>query len=192
MALKSSGPHDGNIAAQSAKETPMLKRTLIAAVLAVAGLVTGIALHTAVTKGNTVFAGKRPSNLGVHDGQLAPPRRRPNNVSSQAPKDDVEHAIAPIKFRGNGAEALATLRKVIDAMERTHVVKHDAGYLYAEFRSKRMGFVDDVEFLVSEPEGVIHVRSASRLGRRDFGVNRARIEAIRRRFEAAQGATVKA
>ena len=192
MALKPSGPHDGNIAAQSAKENPMLKRTLIVAVLVVAGIVAGIALHTAVAKGGTVFAGKRPSNLGVHDGKLAPPKSSPNNVSSRAPKEDAEHYTAPLKFSGHGAEALATLRKVIDAMERTHVVKHDADYLYAEFRSKRMGFVDDVEFLVSEPEGVIHVRSASRLGRRDFGVNRARVEAIRRRFEAAQGPSVNA
>lgn len=122
----------------------------------------------------------------------APTKSSPNDVSSQAPKEDAEHTFAPLKSRGNGAEAPTTLRKVIDAMRRTHVVKHDAGYLYAEFRSQRMSFVNDVEFLVSEPESVIHVRSASRLGRRDFGVNRARIEAIRRRFEAAQGPSVKA
>jgi uncharacterized protein (DUF1499 family) len=170
----------------------MLKRMLIVAVLVVAGLVAGISLHTAVTQGETVFAGKRPSNIGVRDGKLAPPRSSPNNVSSQAPKEDSEHAIAALKFRGNGAEALVVLRKVIDAMDRTLVVQHDGTYLYAEFRSRLMGYVDDVEFSVSEKEGVIHVRSASRLGRRDFGVNRARVEAIRRRFEAAQGLSVKA
>ena len=170
----------------------MLKRTLFVAMLIIAGVFAGVALHTAVTKGDTVFAGKRPSNLGVHDGKLAPPKRSPNNVSSRTPKDDAEHYIAPLKFRGNGAEALAALRELIDAMERTHVVQHDGAYLYAEFTSMRMGFVDDVEFMVSEPDGVIHVRSASRLGRRDFGVNRARVEAIRQRFEAAQGPTLKA
>jgi uncharacterized protein (DUF1499 family) len=42
-----------------------------------------------------------------------------------------------------------------------------------------MGFVDDVEFLADRASGVVHVRSASRLGRRDFGVNRARIEELR-------------
>ena len=170
----------------------MLKRALIVAVLAAAGAIAGFALHTAVTRGDTVFAGKRPSNIGVHDGRLAPPKRSPNNVSSQAPQDDAGHSIAPLKFLGNGAEALITLRKVIDAMDRTHVVQDDGGYLCAEFRSKLMGYVDDVEFLVSEKEGVIHIRSASRLGRRDFGVNRARVEAIRRRFEAAQGPSVRA
>jgi uncharacterized protein (DUF1499 family) len=170
----------------------MFKRMLIVAVLVVAGLAAGILLHIAFTQGETVFAGKRPLNIGVRDGRLAAPRSSPNNVSSQAPKEDAEHSIAPLKFRGNGAEALVVLRKVIDAMDRTLVVQHDGGYLYAEFRSRLMGYVDDVEFSVSEKEGVIHVRSASRLGRRDFGVNRARVEAIRRRFEAALGPSVKA
>lgn len=170
----------------------MLKRTLIAVLLVVAGVAAGFSLHTAVTQGETVFAGKRPSSIGAHDGRLAPPRSSPNNVSSQAPKDDAEHFIAPLKFRGGGAEALVVLRKVVDAMERTRIVQHDGAYLYAEFRSRLMGYVDDVEFFVSAKEGVIHVRSASRLGRRDFGVNRARVEAIRRRFEAAQGSSVKA
>jgi uncharacterized protein (DUF1499 family) len=59
------------------------------------------------------------------------------------------------------------------------VIRSQANYLYAEFRSKWMGFVDDVEFLSDAAAGVIHVRSASRLGRRDFGVNRQRVEALR-------------
>ena len=169
----------------------MLKRSLVVVALIVAGFAAGIALHTAFTQGQTVFAGKPPSNLGVREGELAPPRRTPNNVSSQAPKEDAEHYIAPLGFRGNGAEALAALRKVIDAMERTRIVRHEGDYLYAEFRSRLMGYVDDVEFVVSEKENVIHVRSASRRGRRDYGVNRARVEAVRRRFEAAQGQAVK-
>lgn len=170
----------------------MLKRSLVMVALIVAGFAAGIALHTGLTQGDTVFSGKPASNLGVRDGKLASPRRSPNNVSSQAPQEDAGHYIAPLRFRGNGAEALVALRKVLDAMERTRIVRHDGGYLYAEFRSRMMGFVDDVEFLVAEKEGVIHVRSASRLGRRDYGVNRARVEAIRRRFEAAQGQSVKA
>jgi uncharacterized protein (DUF1499 family) len=169
----------------------MLKRMLLAAALLLAGALAGLALHTATTRGETVFSWTRPANLGVTDGLLAPCRRTPNCVSSQAPNSDAEHYIAPLRFRGNGAEALLALRKVVDEMQRTHVVQHDGGYLYAEFRTKLMGFVDDVEFVVAEKERAIHVRSASRLGRRDFGVNRARVEALRRRFEAAQGPTLK-
>ena len=129
-----------------------------------------------------MFAGRRPSNLGVTDGRLAAPKRSPNCVSSQADPADRGHYIAPIKFTGSPVEAIAALRKIVDGTEHTLVVKHDANYLYAEFKSKLLGFVNDVEFFASEKEGVIHVRSASRLGRRDFGVNRQRIESIREQF----------
>ena len=68
-------------------------------------------------------------------------------------------------------------------MARATVVRHEGNYLYAEFKSKLMGFVDDVEFTYDDKAGVLHVRSASRLGRRDFGVNRARVDALRARIE---------
>lgn len=138
-----------------------------------------------------MFAGKRPTYLGVTDGRLAKAKRTPNCVSSQAEASDSGHYIGPIKFTGSAVEAMAAIRKIVDSTGGTLVVKHDANYLYAEYTSKLLGFVDDVEFLASEQEGVIHVRSASRLGRRDFGVNRNRIESIRGRFTAAQRNTVK-
>ena len=68
---------------------------------------------------------------------------------------------------------------MIKATPRTAVVTESAGYLYVEFKSAGMGFVDDVEFALDEKAGVIHVRSASRLGVRDFNANRNRIETIR-------------
>jgi uncharacterized protein (DUF1499 family) len=78
---------------------------------------------------------------------------------------------------------MAAVRKAIETMERSTVLRHEPNYLYAEVRSKLMGFVDDVEFTHDDKAGLIHVRSASRLGRRDFGVNRARVEALRARIE---------
>ncbi len=170
----------------------MLKRLLTGFGLVLAGAIAGIALHTALTKGDTVFAGKRPTNLGVTDGRLAPPKKSPNCVSSQADPADTEHYIAPLKFSGSPEEAIAALRKVVEGAERTLVVKHEGAYLYTEYQSKLMGFVDDVEFHASAKDGVIHVRSASRLGRRDFGVNRQRIESIRARFAASAGKAVAA
>jgi uncharacterized protein (DUF1499 family) len=169
----------------------MLKKILLGVGLVLAGAAAGIALHTALTQGETVFAGKRPSNLGVTDGRLAAPKRSPNCVSSHADPADAGHYIAPIKFAGSAVDAIATLRRIVDGTERTFVVKHEANYLYAEYKSKLMGFVDDVEFYAAEKEGVIHVRSASRLGRRDFGVNRSRVESIREQFAAAQRKAVK-
>jgi uncharacterized protein (DUF1499 family) len=153
-----------------------LKRLLLVALLAVVGAVAGIALHTALTPGDTMFAGKRPQNLGHGTGRLAPCKTSPNCVSSQADPSDKEHYIAPIALK---AEAIAAVRKAVESMPRTAVVRVEPGYLYAEFRSKLMGFVDDVEFLADPAAGVVHVRSASRLGRRDFGVNRERVEALR-------------
>ena len=157
-----------------------LKRLLLVAVLLAAGAAAGVALHTALTKGDTMFAGKRPQNLGYATGRLAPCKASPNCVSSQTDPKDEEHYIAPIAIKGNASgDAMVAVRKAVESMPRTTVVQVEPDYLYAEFRSKLMGFVDDVEFLVDPAAGVVHVRSASRLGRRDFGVNRERIEQLR-------------
>ncbi len=157
----------------------MLTRVLLVAVLVAAGVVAGVALHTVMTEGDTMFAGKHPANIGVKDGKLAPCARSPNCVSSQADPSDSIHYIAPISYGAAPVEAITAVRNAIESMPRTRIVRHDPDYLYAEFRSKLLGFVDDVEFFYDDKAGVVQVRSASRLGRRDFGVNRERIEAIR-------------
>jgi uncharacterized protein (DUF1499 family) len=123
-----------------------------------------------------MFSWKRPGNLGVRNARFAPCKRTPNCVSSQADPTDAEHYIAPIPFKG---DALAAVLQAVRQMPRTTVVNRDKNYLYAEFRTPLMRFVDDVEFFHDDKAGVIHVRSASRLGRRDFGVNRKRIEELR-------------
>lgn len=161
----------------------MLIRSLVAIALVLAGAATAALLHAALSKGDSLFSWKRPDTLGAKDGRLARCKSSPNCVSSQADPADAEHAVAPIAFRGTALEALAAVRKAVDGMPGATVVRHDANYLYAEFRTRLMRFVDDVEFVHDEKAGVIHVRSASRLGRRDFGVNRARVEAIRARVE---------
>ena len=131
-----------------------------------------------------MFAWQRPDYLGVKDGRLARPKSTPNCVSSQAEPADTEHYLAPIAFKGDVAAAIAATRKAVEGMQGSTVIRQDGNYLYAEFRSKILGFVDDVELLFDEKSGLIHLRSASRLGRRDFGVNRARAEAIRARIGA--------
>jgi uncharacterized protein (DUF1499 family) len=161
----------------------MLKRVLLAVALSVFAIVAGLALHVATATGDTVFSWKRPDNLGVKDGRLAPPKSTPNCVSSQADPADAEHYIAPIPFKGGAAQAIAAARKAVEGMEGASVIRQDGAYLYAEYRTKLMRFVDDVEFLHDEKAGLLHVRSASRLGRRDFGVNRARVEQVRARIE---------
>ena len=119
---------------------------------------------------------RRPTNLGVEKGRLAPCKRTPNCVSSQADPADREHYIAPLAFRGS----MADLRRAVESMERATVIKAERDYLYAEYRTRLLRYVDDVELYYDQKAGMVHVRSASRLGRRDFGVNRKRVEALRR------------
>lgn len=127
-----------------------------------------------------MFDWRRPKNLGVIGGRLSPCRSTPNCVSSQADPTDKEHYIAPIPFQG---DAIAAVRKAVESMPRSRVISADSHYLYAEFRSALLHYVDDVEFHYDGK--VIHVRSASRLGRRDFGVNRTRVEELRRRIRTS-------
>jgi uncharacterized protein (DUF1499 family) len=130
------------------------------------------------------FSGNRPTQLGVSNGRLLPCPGTPNCVCSY--DQTAEHAIAPLAFTTTPAETWATLKTVIQALERTQIVSETSDYLYVEFTSKLMGFVDDVEFYLDAPQKVIQVRSASRLGKSDLGVNRRRIELIRTKLEAAQ------
>jgi uncharacterized protein (DUF1499 family) len=126
------------------------------------------------------FSGKRPANLGVRDGKLAPCPGSPNCVSSQAEASDKTHAIEPLRFTGDPGAAMRKLRTVVEGIPRTTVIESRPDYLYAEFSTPLMGFVDDVEF--HQHGMTIHVRSASRLGYSDLGVNRKRIESIRDAF----------
>ena len=128
------------------------------------------------------FSGTRPTNLGINDGKLAACPGTPNCVSSQTDSSDTEHYIEPFPCQMSAGEAIAKLQSIIESMERTEIITTSDTYLYAEFTTKLMGYVDDVEFYADTANNVIHVRSASRLGKSDLGLNRKRIEAIRTAF----------
>lgn len=128
-----------------------------------------------------LLAGKRPSNLGVQDGRLAPCPNTPNCVSSQSA--DTVHKIEPLTYKSSSEEAFAKLKQAIASLPRTKIITQSPNYLYAEFTSTIMRFVDDVEFYLDADTKVIHVRSASRLGQSDLGVNRKRIETIRAKLQ---------
>ena len=122
-----------------------------------------------------MFNWRRPTDLGAKDGRLAPCKRSPNCVSSQADPGDREHYIAPIAFSGS----MDAVRAAIAALPLVTVVKAEGDYLYAEFRTPLMRFVDDLELLYEKDKSLLQVRSASRLGRRDFKANRKRVERLR-------------
>jgi len=128
--------------------------------------------------------GKAPDDLGLRDGRLKPPSKTPNSVSSQAAlyPDHPMRAyaeIAPLPLRGDGPATIAKIKAIVEAMPGAAVVKSEPDYLYVQFTTRIMKYVDDAEFWFDPAAQVVQVRSASRVGGKDFGVNRKRIEAIR-------------
>ena len=158
-----------------------------------AGIVFGLALLLLVAGRLGWLSGRQPDDLGVKEGRLKPPSRTPNSASSQADLWKggdalVDYArVAPLPLAGDPAGAIQELRAIIDAMPGARVVTVRGDYLYAQFTTRVLQFVDDVEFYAVPAEKVIHMRSASRVGRRDFGVNHARVEAIRAAYLARRG-----
>jgi uncharacterized protein (DUF1499 family) len=134
--------------------------------------------------GLAMAAPELPTAAGA--GYLAPCPDKPNCVNSLA--TDTRHAIAPLQYVGSGAAAMVRLRAIVVGMPRTTLLVDRPDYLHVAFRSRVFRFVDDVEFLLDGTEAVIHVRSASRLGHGDFGVNRDRVETIRADFVPEAGA----
>lgn len=155
------------------------------------GVPLGLALLAVAVGQFGLLAGKQPLDLGVRDGKLKRPSPTPNSVSSQArlwPGDETQAAyIEPLALpKGlDGPQTLARLRSIVEGMSGARVVEARGDYLYAQFTTKLMRWVDDVELWFDPGAGVVQVRSASRVGRKDFGVNRSRIEAIRSALSAA-------
>jgi uncharacterized protein (DUF1499 family) len=123
--------------------------------------------------------------FGIEDGQLTQCPTTPNCVNSQA--EDKKHYIEPILTTGTPLEVKNTILKILNELKRSKIIVAEDNYIRAEFTSKVIRFVDDVEFYFSDTkskEMIINVRSASRVGHSDLGVNRKRIEQIRNKFKA--------
>ncbi|TAF02184.1 MAG: DUF1499 domain-containing protein, partial [Nostocales cyanobacterium] len=92
---------------------------------------------------------------------------------------DTKHAIEPIPYHLDRDKVRETLLKVLTVVPRTEVIEQTDNYIHALSKSRIFKFVDDVEFYLPADEQVIHIRSASRVGESDLGVNRRRMEQIR-------------
>ena len=130
------------------------------------------------------LAGEPPQDLGVRDGRLKPPAFTPNSVSSQADlypehPQRSQARIEALRYSGDGQAALARLATHLGTQPRVQVVTREATYVYAQCSTRWLGFTDDLELWLDLQAGVIQVRSASRLGDSDLGMNRARVEALR-------------
>ena len=132
--------------------------------------------------------GKQPSNLGVKADRLKQPSFSPNSVSSQADlypdHPQLQYArIEPLRLKdGNLVTSMTKLADVLRSLPSTAIVETKPDYIYAQSQTRLLKFVDDVEFWFNPAKGAIDVRSSSRLGRKDFGVNRQRIELVRQKY----------
>lgn len=169
-------------ASRSIARRHAVRRSRLAGIIALAAAMLAPGIAGAALFGS-LFAGTRPPGVGT--GTLAACPDTPNCVRSGA--RDPRHAIAPIPATPPLESALAELVAIAAAMPGSRVVASRPGYAHLEFETPLMGFVDDVEFAIDAAAGAIQVRSASRIGTSDFGVNRKRIEDLRTAFAAAAG-----
>lgn len=136
-----------------------------------------IALGFIVTMVSLSFRSRYIAAPGLVNGRLTPCPSTPNCVCSQ--DVSTSHQIDPIAFQGTEVEALERVIEVLKAQPRARIVAVKGHYVHAEFTSRVFRFVDDMEFLIDGDAHVIHVRSASRVGLGDGGVNRRRVESLR-------------
>ena len=123
-------------------------------------------------------------DLGVENGRLKQCPDRPNCVNSQA--ENKKHFIEPIIISATSDQAKQYILTALKGMKQAQVIAVERNYIRAEFFSKVFRFIDDVEFYFPDSDSknlLIHVRSASRIGYSDLGVNRKRIENIRYKIE---------
>lgn len=161
-----------------------MSRTVIAASTRIEMLARRLATGVAVALLAGCSAGA--ANLrATNNGQLAPCDSGPHCVSSLS--TDPDRHVDPLTYSGARAAAMQRLVTVVSGMDGAKIVEQTPGYLHATYTSDVFGFVDDVEFVLPADSDKIDVRSSSRIGYYDFGVNRGRVATIRKRFEAAAG-----
>ena len=120
----------------------------------------------------------------VTEKQLPSCPDSPNCVSSQA--TDSDHFIAPFKIVGNVDRAWSALKKALASQSRTVITNETSDTLHAQATSLVFRFVDDIDLIMDREARLIYVRSASRTGHSDFGVNRKRVEMLRTQLQQVQ------
>lgn len=127
-------------------------------------------------------ARKKPSTLGLVDGQLQPCPSTPNCASSQSVIES--QYIKPISYNGSSKDAHDKLIAILEIDPKASIEKNLEDYIHVKYRA--FIFIDDVEFFFPEDTAIIHVRSASRVGHSDMGANKRRLKAISAAFSSRQ------
>jgi uncharacterized protein (DUF1499 family) len=141
------------------------------------------ALAPVIVLGTLSATSRKPANLGVVNGRLAPCPETPNCVCTQ--DTDAEHRIEPIACDQPPEQAMQRLKAALHSIPKAKIVEERERYIRAEVKSLIFRFIDDIECLIDPDARLIHFRSASRVGRSDLGVNRRRMEQFRKAFKRA-------
>jgi uncharacterized protein (DUF1499 family) len=134
----------------------------------------GLLVPVVFLVGSVVASWNVPANLGIRNGRLTPCPGTPNCECSESG----DPSVPPFPVT-DAASDWKRLKGVMSAFPHSRLLSEANGYLWYECRTPLVGFADDVEFRLDAESDVIHVRSASRIGRSDLGANRKRIERIR-------------
>jgi len=146
---------------------------IVIAVILVISLIANISL--------AIKSQKMPGNLGLNDGKLRPCPETPNCVCSEKhSKDDKQHFIEPIRVRT--AKKFDELKQTLVNQGGT-IITEDGNYAHITFTSTIFRFVDDVEIRFEPEKKMAHIRSASRMGQSDLGVNRKRMNKLKKAFK---------
>ena len=130
----------------------------------------------------SIMSRKQPL-LGIENDKLLACPATPNCVCSEYPNSP--GYVSPLEFTVSGDEAWGKINQVVKTVGG-NILKEQTGYLHASFRSRLFRYIDDLELRLDEKHQLIHVRSASRVGHSDFGVNKKRIDSIRALFNPAE------
>ena len=137
--------------------------------------------RSALIIGNLMIATHAEAQSADRPDRFSPCPDSPNCVSSQS--TNKRHFIEPLHYTGETADVRQILIDLLENTKRVQLVKVETDYIHAEFQTAIFRFIDDVEFLFPPGKNIIHVKSASRSGYYDFGVNRRRLEQIRSTIE---------
>jgi len=123
-----------------------------------------------------VLSQKQPDSLGLQNGMLKACPSSPNCVCSEShTQSDAQHFIEPIA--GN-AQTWAKLKQVM-TKQGGLIHTETSDYMHITFSTPIFRYIDDVECRFDKANDFIYIRSASRIGKSDFGVNRKRIERLK-------------
>ncbi|MFM7563840.1 MAG: DUF1499 domain-containing protein [Planctomycetota bacterium] len=142
-----------------------------------------VLIGSGLMAGQAMLSHSRPNqDLRPTAGKLPACPETPNCVSTQATRADQK--MEPIRVSGDPDLAFQRMVKLIQEQPRTRLVEQTADYAHFAFTTLVFRFVDDVQLLLDRDQGVIHFRSASRVGHSDLGTNRRRMTMLVKKFES--------